>query len=138
MRRAVVTAVFPRDDSLDFDRPLELGNLNGYMELRLRQKCAGMMHDHRQLLQLLAESVSTFCVLTRHALRLHGIEARWTKREIVEQAVDRFGIDPEPFTSLLDLREEEVKPKQLKAAPLYSAYLLQINRVVEHVDGLEK
>ncbi|MCP5118996.1 MAG: nucleotidyltransferase domain-containing protein [bacterium] len=44
--------------------------------LRLRQKCAGLMHDPAVLLRLLAESVSTFCVLTRHALRLHGVDAK--------------------------------------------------------------
>ena len=106
--------------------------------LRLRQKCAGVMHDRGLLLRLLAESVSTFCVLTRHALRLHGVEAKWTKREIVEQAVAHFAIDSTSFVSLLDLREGKVKPKQLEAEPVYSDYLSQIARVVDQVDRLEK
>ena len=96
------------------------------------------MHDGGLLLRLLAESVSTFCVLTRHALRLHGVDARWTKREIVGQAADRFGVDATPFVSLLDLRDGRVKPKHLEPEQVYSNYLSQIGRVVEHVDRLKK
>ncbi len=40
--------------------------------LRLRQKASGMMSDADLLRRLLLDSVSTFCVLFRHALLLHG------------------------------------------------------------------
>ncbi len=40
--------------------------------LRLRQKAAGVLADKELLRGLLADSVSTFCVLFRHALRLAG------------------------------------------------------------------
>ncbi len=38
--------------------------------LRLRQKAAGMLSDPDLLRRLLLDSISTFCVLFRHALRL--------------------------------------------------------------------
>ena len=106
--------------------------------LRLRQKGAGVMHDRDLLLRLMARSVSTFCVLTRHALRLAGAEAKYEKREIVAQARELFGIDPAPFLSLLDLREQKVKPKALDPNSLYAAYLKEISLVVEAVDRIEK
>src|SRR5215471_10762891 len=51
--------------------------------LRLRQKAAGMLSEPDQLRRLLADSVSTFCVLFRHALALHGVEAPVKKRDVV-------------------------------------------------------
>jgi predicted nucleotidyltransferase len=106
--------------------------------LRLRQKGAGVMRERDLLLNLLAESVSTFCVLARHALILNGVEAKFPKREIIEQAREAFGIDPAPFHTLLDLREEKIKPKALDPVPLYEQYLSQIQVVVAAVDRLEK
>ncbi len=106
--------------------------------LRLRQKGAGVMHDKDLLLRLLAESVSTFCVLIRHALRLHGVEAAFAKREIMEQAREQFSISPAPFLSLLDVREERIKARSLDPAGVYRDYLEQIEAVVKVVDRLEK
>ncbi len=106
--------------------------------LRLRQKGAGVMHERDLLLDLLTDSVSTFCVLSRHALRLHGVDARWLKREIIDQAREEFGIDPAPFLSLLDLREGKTKPRALEPARLYESYLKEIQIVVDAVDRLEK
>ena len=106
--------------------------------LRLRQKGAGVMKDRELLLRLLADSVSTFCVLSRHALRLHGYTAKWQKREIVEQAQEKFGIDREPFLRLLDLREQKIKPRSVDPLPLYEQYLKEIQLIVDAVDQLEK
>jgi predicted nucleotidyltransferase len=106
--------------------------------LRLRQKAAGVLADTNLLRTLLAESVSTFCVLFRHALLLHGAEAHFGKRETIEQARERFGIDPAPFLKLLDLREEKIKARELDPAPLFAEYMKQIQKVIEAVDRLEK
>ncbi len=106
--------------------------------LRLRQKAAGVLSDKDVLRRLLADSVSTFCVLLRHVLILHGVEAKGRKREIVEQARDHLGIDPGPFVSLLDLREERVKPKDIEPETLLAAYLNEIGKAIDAVDRLEK
>lgn len=106
--------------------------------LRLRQKGAGVLRERDLLVRLLAESVSTFCVLARHALLLHGLPAGFLKREIVEQARQAFGIEATPFLQLLDFREGKVKAKALEPVPLFESYLAQIERVVEAVDRLAK
>lgn len=105
--------------------------------LRLRQKAAGVLTDQRLLLRLMADSVSTFCVLTRHALRLRGVDAAWHKREVMEQAGEKLGIDPQPFRLLIDLREEKIKPRELDAAALLESYLKEIHAVIESVDRLK-
>ncbi|MFN3323742.1 MAG: hypothetical protein ACK5AZ_09625 [Bryobacteraceae bacterium] len=104
--------------------------------LRLRQKSAGILSEKDVLARLLAESVSTFCILARHALRLTGIEPGWQKRDIVGHAVEGFGIDPAPFTTLLDLREERIKPKSVDSVSLLEQYLKEIQRVIEAVDRI--
>ncbi len=106
--------------------------------LRLRQRAAGVLGDKALLRTLLAESVSTFAVLFRHALLLHGVEARFERREVIEQTRQRFGIDPAPFLKLLDLREEKVKPRDIEPVPLLAGYMNQIQTVIDAVDRLEK
>ncbi|MGE5645246.1 MAG: hypothetical protein ACM336_05580 [Acidobacteriota bacterium] len=106
--------------------------------LRLRQKAAGMFADKDLLRGVLADSVSTFSVLFRHALRLHGVDAAFAKREIIEQARERFGIDPSAFDRLLMLREGKLKPKDINPAELLADYMKQIQTVVDAVDRLEK
>jgi len=106
--------------------------------LRLRQKAAGMYSDRDLLRRLLLDSVSTFCVLFRHALALHGVDAPMKKREVIAAARERFGIDPLPFDRLLDVREQLLKPRQVEPAALLGAYLRGISAVIDALDRLEK
>ncbi len=106
--------------------------------LRLRQKASGILSDRDALCRLLADSVSTFCVLFRHALILHGVDAPVKKRDVIESARDRFGIDPAPFAALIDQREERSKPKTIEPVTVLGAYLNEIGKVIDAVDVLEK
>jgi len=105
--------------------------------LRLRQKAGGILADKDLLRTLLADSISTFCVLFRHALLLAGFEAGFAKREVIAQARERFGIEASPFDRLLDLREGKIKPRELDPGPLFADYIKQIQAVIDTVDGLE-
>jgi hypothetical protein len=102
--------------------------------IRLRQKAAGLLSDKDLLRRLMADSVSTFCVLVRHALRLYGNATRWNRREIVDEAERRFHIDPKPFLQLISLREGKIRPAEIDPVPLFEAYLAQIGAVIEKVD----
>jgi predicted nucleotidyltransferase len=106
--------------------------------LRVRQKSSGVLSDKDVLCRLLVDSVSTFCVLFRHALILHGHDAPARKRDIIERARERFAIDPAPFNALLDQREERSKPKEMEPQSLLAAYLNEIGKVIDAVDRLEK
>ena len=105
---------------------------------RLRQKSSGVLEDKDLLGRLLVESVSTFCVLFRHALLLHGIDAGMGKRTIVSQAQQSFGLDPTPFEQLLDIREGSRKPRELEPAAALAVYLDGIGKVIQAVDRLQK
>jgi len=106
--------------------------------LRLRQKASGVMADQNLLRRLLLDSVSTFAVLFRHALRLHGVEAPPQKRDVLRLAGERFGIDPAPFERLLDVREARIKPKEMDPLAVLAACLRAIDTVIDAVDRLEK
>ena len=106
--------------------------------LRLRQKASGVLSDKDLLRKLLADSISTFCVLFRHALMLRGHAAGMQKREVIGQVRELFGVDAAPFERLLDLREEKIKPKDLDPAAILGSYLKEISVVIDAVDGLEK
>jgi len=105
---------------------------------RLRQKASGMLSDADLLRRLLVDSLSTFCVLFRHALALDGIEVDARKREIVGCAAKHFGVDAQPFEKLLDIREERVKPRDVEPVRLLASYLEEIGKVIAAVDRLEK
>jgi len=106
--------------------------------LRLRQRAAVVLSDNDALLRLMADSVSTFATLARHALILAGAEAPWGKRETFSACQDKFSLDPAPFATLLDLRDGTKKPKQVPARPLLESYLAQVTSLVSTVDRLEK
>jgi hypothetical protein len=106
--------------------------------LRLRQKASGMLSDSDLLRRLLLDSISTFCVLFRHALALHGVDTPLKKREVIAKAREQFGFDAAPFEKLLDVREERLKPREVEPVGLLASYLDGIGVVIDAVDRLEK
>jgi hypothetical protein len=106
--------------------------------LRLRQKASGMLGDPDLVRRLLLDSVSTFCVLFRHALALGGAAAPGRKRDVIQEASQQFGFNPLPFEKLLDVREDRAKPGGLDPVPLLGEYLEGISKVIDAVDRLEK
>jgi hypothetical protein len=106
--------------------------------LRLRQKAGGVLSDNELLLRLLMDSISTFCVLFRHAVWLAGGTPQFGKKEVIAAAQTQFGIDPQPFLTLLDVREGKLKPRDLQPLPLFGEYLSQIHVVLDAVDRMEK
>jgi hypothetical protein len=106
--------------------------------LRLRQKAGGLLSDSGLLVRMMGESASTFCNLSRHALRLAGAAAPLAKREAIGACGREFGIDPAPFYTLLDLREGVKKARELDPLELLAAYMKQIEGLIGAVDRLAK
>jgi len=104
--------------------------------LRLRQKASAILSDKDVLRRLLVDSVSTFCVLFRHALILRGEAAPGLKREIVGRAREAFGIDGTPFETLLDLREKKSGAKVDDPEALLALYMIEIGKVIDVVDRM--
>lgn len=106
--------------------------------LRLRQKAAGAIFDNESLCRLMAESVSTFCVLIRHSLHLAGFPAPMSRTEILAEAERGFALDAEPFRRLLDVRAGNAPLKSMNGVETLQRYLAAISSVTGKVDALEK
>jgi len=106
--------------------------------LRVRQKAGGMLSNPDLLRRMLLDSVSTFCVLFRHAIVLSGGDAPVLKREVIRRASETFGIDGTPFERLLDVREGTLKPRELDPVQLLGSYLKEISQVIDALDRIER
>jgi hypothetical protein len=106
--------------------------------LRLRTKAAAALLEKEPLVKLMADSISTFCVLFRHALLLSGVHVEPKKRAIIAQASQTFGIDSGPFLRLLDVREKKTSLKDIEPVPLFEGYLRELSSVVDVVDRIDK
>ncbi len=105
--------------------------------IRLRQKAAHSLSTPDYLLKLMADSVSTFCVLGRHALMLSGRDAKWRKHEIVKELETVLG-PLEGFNTVLDVRANGKLPAGTTAVALFDKYLAEIDRLVDYVDHIER
>jgi len=101
---------------------------------RLRQQAAGVLSDQAALLRLCLDSVSTFCVLGRHALLVAGVDAKADRRALVGQFGTVLKLDTRPFEALLDIREGRQGVVPSDPADLFAAYLETIRKMVEFVD----
>jgi hypothetical protein len=106
--------------------------------LRVRQKAAGLLTHPDLLRRLLLDSTSTFCVLFRHALMLHGVPAPALKREVIARARETFAFDGSAFERLLDVREGRMKAREIDPGSLLGPYLAAISQVIDAVDILDK
>jgi hypothetical protein len=105
--------------------------------LRLRTKAAGVLFDSSLLLKLMADSVTTFLVLGRHALKLGGLQAPIGKREVTAALRNSLTIDVGSFETLLDVREGKAD-RGIDARAVFASYLTTVTHLVDFVDGLRK
>ncbi len=107
-------------------------------QIRLRQKAAESLRKADHLLKLLTHSVSTFCVLGRHALILGGQEPRFKKLEVVAALETVMSCKMESFRSILAARDAGKLADGQTAKDLLEGYLSEIDTMVRFVDGLGK
>jgi hypothetical protein len=105
-------------------------------QIRLRQKAAELLPDHKRLVALLTDSISTFCVLGRHALILSGQEARWKKHEILAALEALLGSSFKNCLAILAMRQSGESPSSSDAVSLLAGYLKETDTLVRFVDGL--
>ena len=106
---------------------------------RLRQQAAGVLSDKAALLKLCMDSVTTFCLLGRHALAVAKRDTGYDRRVVVAGLEKALACDMAPFTTLLNLRENKhgVEGASIEPAELFADYLECVRKLVEFVDGLE-
>lgn len=119
-------------------------NLRHQTEYELRSKVIQLRRLYipasvsvEKLCDLMSDSLSSFAALFRAVLLLFGEEAPVSKVEGVRATARLLKLDPTPFERVFELRNDGKLPSSDKEAnDLFSAYMFQIEHVVEAVDEL--
>jgi hypothetical protein len=86
----------------------------------------------------MSDSLASFAALFRAVLSLHGQEAPLSKAESIRAAVRLLDLEAQPFEQILEMREKtRTKLTEAEASNVFSAYMAQIERVIEAVDRIE-
>jgi hypothetical protein len=126
---------------------ISAANLRHQTEYELRTKLIQLRRLYipasvsvEKLSALMSDSLASFASLFRAVLILHEQEPPpVSKPESVRATARLLGLDAAPFEQILGLRAgTELKLSETEADKLFSAYMEQIERVIEAVDRLEK
>jgi len=117
-------------------------NLRHQTEYELRTKLIQLRRLYipastsvEKLSALMTDSLASFAALFRAALILHGEEPPVSKAETVRATVRLLDLEGSPFEQILELRAKaDSKLTETEANNLFSAYMSQIQRVIEAVD----
>lgn len=102
--------------------------------LRLRQAYMEASADSKRVLSLLTDSVTSFLTLFRHALIALGEEPPAHRHEVLDRIAARFQVDVSPFHTVLEIREEKRRPKDIDVPSVARAYLDSVRRITDEVD----
>lgn len=107
-------------------------------QIRLRQKAAETLADPKRLTKLLTDSLSTFCVLGRHALLLSGNQPHWKKQNILS-ALETVLDKPLPgANAILSIRTSGRENSGTANISILEKYLDEMDTLVHFVDALDK
>ena len=120
-------------------------NLRHQTEYELRTKLIQLRRLYvrasisvEKLSALMRDSLASFAALFRAVLILHGQEAPVDKADSVRATARLLGLEASPFERIFELREKTAATlTELEANSIFSAYMAQIERVIEAVDRLE-
>ena len=121
-------------------------NLRHQTEYELRSKLIQLRRLYipasasaERLRDLMSDSLSSFATLFAPVLLLHGAEPPVLKREVVAATARLLGLDGRVFERVFEMREsgDDSAPNERAANELFAAYMAEIERVIDAVDGLE-
>jgi predicted nucleotidyltransferase len=120
-------------------------NLRHQTEYELRTKLIQLRRLYlpastsvEKLSALMSDSLASFAALFRAVLILHDREPPVSKAESVRATVRLLGLDESCFNKLLELRSKSKTLTEAEANNIFSAYLSQIERVIEAVDRIDR
>jgi hypothetical protein len=116
-----------------------------HLRLQLEQQVMGKLIQLRQgamaaagkrgaLLELLEASLSTFMVLFRSTVRLHGQRPPSTHEALCHRVAELTGLDPTPFIGVARHKRGEVRLGAADAAALLDRYLAESGKLKAHID----
>jgi hypothetical protein len=106
--------------------------------IRLRRLFIRASVSVEKLSALMSDSLASFAALFRAVLILSSQEPPVVKAETIRATVRLLALDATPFERIIELRAGKGLPlTEPEADNLFSAYLAQIERVIDAVDRIE-
>lgn len=106
--------------------------------IQLRRLCIPASDSAEKLIALMTDSLASFAALFRAVLILHGQEPPINKPDSVRATVRLLDLDETPFEKILELRNKTASTMTTADAnSVFSAYLAQIERVIQAVDQIQ-
>lgn len=120
-------------------------NLRHQTEYELRTKLIQLRRLYipastsgEKLSALMSDSLASFAALFRAVLILHGQDSPVGKTDSVRATAHLLGLDESPFERIFELRSKTAaKLSEAEANTVFSAYMTQIERVIEAVDRID-
>jgi len=121
-------------------------NLRHQTEYELRTKLIQLRRLYipastsgEKLSALMSDSLASFAALFRAVLILNGQKPPVGKADSVRATAHLLGLDESPFERIFELRSKTAaKLSETEANTIFSAYMTQIERVIEAVDRIDK
>jgi hypothetical protein len=106
--------------------------------LQLRRLYFPAAKSAEKLAALMVESLSSFAALFRAVLMLRSREVSVAKRDAIHATADMLGLDVTPFDRILEISgSARAKLDEAEANEIFSAYLTQLERVIDAVDQIQ-
>lgn len=129
-------------ESVDISR----ANLRHQTEYELRTKLIQLRRLYipasisvEKLSALMSDSLASFAALFRAVLILHGQEPPVSKADSVSATARLLDLEESPFEQIFELRSKmKSTVTESDANSVFSAYIAQIERVIEAVDRIEE
>jgi hypothetical protein len=104
--------------------------------IQLRRLFIPAASSVEKLSALMSDSLASFAALFRAVLILCGHEPPVSKADSVHATVSLLGLEASPFEQILELRTKVSKLTEAEADKVFSAYMDQIERVIQAVDEI--
>lgn len=108
--------------------------------IQLRRQYIPASTSVEGLVDLMADSFTSFAALFRAVLILNGVDPPATKREVVAMTVQKLGISGAIFERIINIREDNlaVRLEEKPANDLFTEYMIQIENVIDAVDKISR
>jgi hypothetical protein len=104
--------------------------------LQLRQGILAAGGEWKRQVELLSASLSTFMVIFRAFVRLHGEEPPTDYSALTERVAELSGLDSAPFARVVRHVRGEEKLMEKEVAAVLAGYLAGAQRLKTHIDQL--
>ncbi|MBN2702850.1 MAG: nucleotidyltransferase domain-containing protein [Pontiellaceae bacterium] len=103
--------------------------------IQLRQRYLLTGGKTKAVAELMVQSLSTFLVLFRAALRLFDETVPQKKMDALEKLAEHLNFDVSVFKTVQQLKDGAVKPKEIGIGGLFGNYLKTVECVIDAVDA---